>query len=72
VIAGFYAIDGYSAGTGTVVNNVNSNAGRFESMFRDLLAARFRVMMLAADVMLQDGVAIEAFAKNDRPALVKA
>lgn len=70
LIAGFYGVDGYSAATGTVVNNVNSNAGRFESVFRDLLAARFRVMALAADVMLQDSVAIEAFAKNDRPALV--
>lgn len=70
LFAGFYGIDSYFAGTGAIVGNVNSNAGRFESVFRDLLAARFRVMGLAADVMLQDSVAIEAFARNDRPALV--
>jgi hypothetical protein len=29
LLAGFYGIDSYSAGTGAIVGNVNSNAGRF-------------------------------------------
>jgi signal transduction histidine kinase len=70
ILSGFYAIDEYSAGTTAIVRTANDDAGDFQSVFRDLVQARFRVLGLAADVMLQDRTAIEAFAKNDRAALV--
>ncbi len=70
VLAGFYAINEYAAGTGDIVKRADRNAERFEMVFRDLLQARFRAMNLAAEVMLQSRVTVEAFAKGDRDALV--
>ena len=70
VLAGFYGIDVYAAGTRAAVHETDVGADHFEVVFRDLLASRFRVMGLAADVMLQDSVAMEAFAKGERAALV--
>ncbi len=70
VLAGFYAINEYAAGTGDIVKRADRNADRFEMVFRDLLQARFRAMNIASEVMLQSRVTVEAFAKNDRDALV--
>ncbi len=70
LLAAFYAINEYATGTGAIVTNANKNAGRFEAVFRDLVQARFRAMNLAADVMLQSRVTVEAFAKDDRANLV--
>src|SRR4051812_8034295 len=61
ILSGFYAIDEYSAGTTAIVKTANDDAGDFQSVFRDLVQARFRVLGLAADVMLRDRTAIEAF-----------
>ncbi|MEO5349082.1 MAG: hypothetical protein H7836_05500 [Magnetococcus sp. YQC-3] len=68
-LSGFYAINEYASGTGAVLKTTNANATQFETVFRDLLQARFRAMNLAADVMLQSRVTVEAFAKKDREAL---
>ena len=70
ILSSFYAIDEYAAGTGAVVKIAHDDAGDFQSVFQDLMQARFRVLGLAADVMLQDSVTMEAFAKNDRATLV--
>ena len=70
ILSGFYAIDEYAAGTGAAIKTARDDAGDFQSVFQDLMQARFRVLGLAADVMLQDRTAMEAFAKNDRAALV--
>ena len=69
VLSGFYAINEYAAGTGDIVKRSDRNADRFEMVFRDMLQARFRAMNLAAEVMLQSRVTVEAFAKGDRAAL---
>jgi hypothetical protein len=70
VLAAFYAINEYANGTGAIVKSADRNADRFEAVFRDLVAARFRAMNLASDVMLQSRVTVEAFAKDDRAGLV--
>lgn len=70
VLSAFYAINEYATGTGAIVTSTNRNAGRFEAVFRDLVQARFRAMNLAADVLLQSRVTIEAFAHDDRANLV--
>ena len=70
VLSGFYAINEYAAGTGAIFKNADANADRFEAIFRDLTQARFRAMNIASEVMLQSRVTVEAFAKNDREALV--
>jgi signal transduction histidine kinase len=70
VLAGFFGIDAYSAGTSAAIQTDNDSAKDFESIFNDLLKQRFHVMGLAAEVMLQDRTAMEAFARKDRPALV--
>ena len=70
ILSGFFAINEYASGTGAIVRSANNNAGRFETIFRDLVQARYRAMGLAADVMLQSRVTIEPFAKDDRAALV--
>ncbi len=70
VLSGFYAINEYAAGTGDIVKRADRNAERFEMVFRDLLQGRFRAMNLASEVMLQSRVTVEAFAKNERDALV--
>ena len=69
VLAGFYAINEYAAGTGDIVKRADKNGERFEMVFRDLLQGRFRAMNLASEVMLQSRVTVEAFAKGDREAL---
>ena len=70
VLAGFYYINEYASGTGAIVQSAERNAGRFETVFRDFLQARFRAMSIAADTMLQSKVTVEAFAKGDRAALI--
>lgn len=70
VLAGFYGIDAYSAGTSAAIQDSIDNAKDFETVFNDLLKQRFHVMGMAAEVMLQDSTAMEAFARKDRPALV--
>ena len=70
VLSGFYAINEYASGTGVIVKSANANAERFEAVFRDLVQARFRALNLASEVMLQSRVTVEAFAKNDRAALI--
>jgi signal transduction histidine kinase len=70
ILSGFYGINQYAAGTGTVVKAANDDAGDFESVFGDLMKARFRFLEVAADVLLQDSLLVEAFTKGDRAALV--
>jgi signal transduction histidine kinase len=70
ILSGFYGINEYAAGTGAVVKTTRDDAGDFESVFRDFMKAQFHALGLAADVMLQDSLSIEAFAKDDRAALV--
>jgi hypothetical protein len=70
VVSAFYAINEYASGTGAIVKNADRNSDRFEAVFRDLVQARFRAMNLAADVMQQSRVTVEAFAHDDRAALV--
>lgn len=70
VLSAFYAIDEYAARTSVAIRTAHDDAGDFQSVFQDLVQARMRVLGLAADVMLQDQTAVEAFAKNDRAALV--
>ena len=70
VLSGFYGINEYASGTGAIVKSAERNAERFELVFRDFLQARFRAMNLAAEVMLQSRVTVDAFAKNDRDGLV--
>lgn len=69
-ISGFYAINEYAANTDKVIKNTNTKAVQFESVYNDLVQARFRAMSVAADTMLQSRVTVEAFAKKDRNALV--
>lgn len=70
VLAGFYGMDAYSAGTRAAIQDSVDNAKDFETVFRDLLKQRSQVMSMAADVMLQDTTTMEAFARQDRPTLV--
>lgn len=70
VLAGFYGINAYSAGTHDAIQDSIDNAKDFETVFNDLLKQRFHVMSMAAEVMLQDSSAMEAFARKDRPTLV--
>ena len=70
ILAAFSGINDYVASTGAVVRTARDDAGDFQSVFQDLIQARFRVLGLAADVMLQDRAAVEAFARNDRAALI--
>ncbi|MBF0419823.1 MAG: hypothetical protein HQL78_06610 [Magnetococcales bacterium] len=69
-ISGFYAINEYAANTEKVIKNTTAKAVQFESIFGDLVQARFRAMNIAADTMLQSRVTVEAFAKKDRSALI--
>ena len=70
VLAGFYGIDAYSAGTNAAVATSSDNAKDFETVFRDLLKQRSLAMSMAADVLRQDTTTMEAFARKDRPTLV--
>jgi signal transduction histidine kinase len=70
VLAGFYGIDAYSAGTNAAVTQSTDDAKDFETVFRDLLKQRSQVMSMAAEVLLQDTTTMEAFARQDRPTLV--
>ena len=70
VVSGFYGINEYASRTGAILRDANANAGRFEAIFADLKEARFRAMNIASEVMLQSRVTVEAFANNDRDALV--
>lgn len=70
VLAGFYGIDAYSAGTNAAVAQSTDDAKDFETVFRDLLKQRSLVMSMAAEVLLQDTTTMEAFARQDRPTLV--
>ncbi|GEP53812.1 hypothetical protein RSO01_09780 [Reyranella soli] len=70
VLAGFYGMDTYSAGTNAAIQTSSDNAKDFETVFRDLLKQRSLVMSMAADVLLQDTTTMEAFARQDRPTLV--
>jgi signal transduction histidine kinase len=70
VLSAFYGINEYASGTGAIVKAANGNHGRFEAVFRDLKDARFRALNLAAATLLQSRVTVEAFAKDDREALV--
>ena len=70
VLAGFYGIDAYSAGTNAAVATSSDDSKDFETVFRDLLQQRSLVMSLAADVLLQDTTTMEAFARRDRATLV--
>lgn len=69
LLAGFYGVNDYASGTGTIVSQANRNAARFEATFRELLAARYRTLGIAADTMLQSRVTVNAFASNDRAGL---
>ena len=70
VLAGFYGINAYSAGTNAAVAQSTDDAKDFETVFRDLLKQRSQVMSMAAEVLLQDTTTMEAFARQDRPTLV--
>ncbi len=70
VLSAFYGINEYAGGTGAIVKSANNNSARFEAIFRDLLQARYRTLNIAAEVMLQSRVTVEAFAKDDRAGLV--
>jgi signal transduction histidine kinase len=70
VLAGFYGMDTYSAGTKAAIQTSSDDAKDFETVFRDLLKQRSLVMSMAADVLLQDTTTMEAFARQDRPTLV--
>ena len=63
VLSAFYGINEYASGTGAIVKSANNNSARFEAIFRDLLQARYRALNIAAEVMLQSRVTVEAFAK---------
>lgn len=69
LLSGFYGVNEYAAGTGALVASANRNAGRFDATFRELVAARYRALGIAADTMLQSRVTVAAFANNDRDAL---
>jgi signal transduction histidine kinase len=70
VLAGFYGIDTYSAGTNAAISQSTEDARDFETVFRDLLKQRSLVMSMAAEVLLQDTTTMEAFARQDRATLV--
>lgn len=70
VLAGFYGIDAYSAGTNAAIATSSDDSKDFETVFRDLLKQRSLVMSMAADVLLQDTTTMEAFANKDRATLV--
>src|ERR1044072_9116431 len=70
VLAGFYAIDAYSAGTNAAVATSSDDSKDFETVFRDLLKQRSLVMSMAADVLLQATTTMEAFSRKDRATLV--
>lgn len=69
VLASFYGIDAYSAGTRAAIQTSSDDAKDFETVFRDLLKQRSLVVSMAADVLLQDTTTMEAFARQDRPTL---
>ena len=69
-LSAFYGINEYASGTATIIKAANSNHVRFEAVFQDLKDARFRALNLAAATLLQSRVTVEAFARDDREALV--
>lgn len=70
VLAGFYGINEYARDTGNTIKSANKNHERFEAIFTDLKEARFRALNIAAATLMQSRVTLEAFAKDDRAALV--
>ncbi|MBF0159739.1 MAG: hypothetical protein HQL58_09435 [Magnetococcales bacterium] len=68
-VSAFYAINEYATKTGSVIKNASTGSDQFESVFRELMQARFRALNLASEVMLQSRVTVEAFAKQDRDSL---
>ena len=69
-LSAFYGMNEYASGTAAIVKSANNNHVRFEAIFQDLKDARFRALNLAAATLLQSRVTVEAFAKDDREALV--
>lgn len=69
LLSGFYGVNEYAAGTGALITSANRNAGRFDATFRELVAARYRTLGIAADTMLQSRVTVSAFANDDRAGL---
>ena len=70
ILSGFYAVNDYANGTAAIVKSANNNSARFESIFRDLMQARYRTLNIAGETMLQSRVTVEAFAKEDRAGLI--
>ena len=70
ILSGFYAVKDYANGTAAIVKSANNNSARFESIFRDLMQARYRTLNIAGETMLQSRVTVEAFAKEDRAGLI--
>lgn len=70
VLSAFYGINEYASGTDAIVKNADSNQTRFQAIFNDLVAARYRALNIAAETLLQSRVTTGAFARDDRPALV--
>ena len=70
ILSGFYAVNDYANGTAAIVKSANNNSARFESIFRDLVQARYRTLNIAGETMLQSRVTVEAFAKEDRAGLI--
>jgi signal transduction histidine kinase len=69
VLAGFYAINDYAAGTGVLVDNARANAGRFESLYRDAAEKRLDTLRFALETLAQDEEITSAFIHGDRKAL---
>lgn len=70
VLSAFYGVNEYASGTAAIVKSANNNHVRFEAVFQDLKDARFRALNLASATLLQSRVTVEAFARDDREALV--
>ena len=71
LLAGVFASNEYKTSSADLVQQTEHSAEHYQSIFTDLVAARYRAMNLAAEVMLQSRVTLDAFAHDKRDDLVR-
>jgi len=71
VLSSLYAINEYASGTAVLEQDANTNAGRFESVYRESTDSRLTMLTLGLDILLQDDAIRTHFAAGNRDALAK-
>jgi hypothetical protein len=66
----FIGMNDYRSRTSNIVAGATSDSVKFETVFSELVQARFRAMDIAATSLLQSRVIVNAFEKRDRDGLI--